>query len=69
MYDRHIVGPAVLDWEPIGAEGSEAGVTHHEKSPHWRRPHFKMQPHGPQSSLRKVIFVGPTIVRSDKLTF
>ncbi|WP_175890105.1 hypothetical protein [Burkholderia cepacia] len=67
LYDRHIVGPAVLDWEPIGVEGSEAGVMHHEKSPHWRRPHFKMQPHGPQSSLRKVIFVGPTIVRSDKL--
>ena len=68
LYDRHIVGPAVLDWEPIGAE-NEAGDTHHEKSPHWCRPHFKMQPHGPQSSLRKVIFVGPTIVRSDRLAF
>lgn len=68
LYDRHIVGPAVLDWEPIGAE-DEAGDTHHEKSPHWCRPHFKMQPHGPQSSLRKVIFVGPTIVRSDRLAF
>ncbi|WP_269145876.1 hypothetical protein [Burkholderia pseudomultivorans] len=42
---------------------------HHEKSPHWRRSHFKMQPHGPQSSLRKVTFLGPMVARSDKLTF
>uniref|UniRef100_UPI003BEEE31C hypothetical protein n=1 Tax=Burkholderia arboris TaxID=488730 RepID=UPI003BEEE31C len=67
LYDRHIVGPAVLDSELSGAGSGEAGSAHHEKRAHWGRPHFKTQPYGPQSSLRKVIFVGPVIVRADRL--
>ncbi len=67
LYDRHIVGPAVLDWEHGAHVEADAGAPHHEKRGHWRRPHFKMQPHGPNSSLRKVIFVGPVIVRPDRL--
>ncbi|MFM0649858.1 hypothetical protein PQR14_36550 [Paraburkholderia bryophila] len=65
LYDRHLVGPAILDSgiaESVPAEGA-----HHEVRGHWRRPHFRMQPHGPQASLRKLIFVGPTIVRADRL--
>jgi hypothetical protein len=27
-----------------------------------------LQPHGPQSSLRKVMFIAPMVVRADKLT-
>ncbi|KKL35662.1 hypothetical protein WR30_18420 [Burkholderia contaminans FFH2055] len=68
LYDRHVVGPAVLDWERPGGDLSEAGASHHEKRAHWRRPHFKMQPYGPSSSLRKVICVGPVIVRADRLS-
>ncbi|MBR8206458.1 hypothetical protein KDW80_28245, partial [Burkholderia vietnamiensis] len=49
-----------------GSDLDENGGSRFGENQH---PHFKMQPHGPQSSLRKVIFVGPTIVRSDKLTF
>lgn len=67
LYDRHIVGPAVLDWEHGAHSEADSGAPHHEKRGHWRRPHFKMQPHGPNSSLRKVIFVGPVIVRPDRL--
>lgn len=67
LYDRHIVGPAVLDWEQGAHSEATSGAPHHEKRGHWRRPHFKMQPHGPNSSLRKVIFVGPVIVRPDRL--
>ncbi|HEJ2443377.1 TPA: hypothetical protein SLZ45_004938 [Burkholderia multivorans] len=67
LYDRHIVGPAVLDWEHGVHAEADSGAPHHEKRGHWRRPHFKMQPHGPNSSLRKVIFVGPVIVRPDRL--
>lgn len=52
------------------AEAAEAvpeGGEQHEVRGHGRRPHFRMQPHGPQSSLRKVSFIGPTIVRPDRL--
>lgn len=65
LYDRHIVGPAILDMELSSAVPSDG--THREVRGHWRRPHFKMQPHGPHSSLRKLAFIGPTIVRPDRL--
>ncbi|MGA3948781.1 hypothetical protein ACI2TD_21580 [Ralstonia nicotianae] len=65
LYDRHIVGPAILDAMP--ASGLGEGETHREVRGHWRRPHFKMQPHGPNASLRKLVFIGPTIVRPDRL--
>lgn len=65
LYDRHVVGPAVLDTLPY--ETSTADGVHREVRGHWRRPHFKMQPHGPQSSLRKLVFIGPTVVRPDRL--
>ncbi|SDG62208.1 hypothetical protein SAMN05216466_104190 [Paraburkholderia phenazinium] len=67
LYDRHIVGPAVLDWEQADHIRVDAELVHHEKRGHWRRPHFKMQPHGPHSSLRKLVFIGPTIVRPDRI--
>lgn len=43
--------------------GSHAGYELHHA--HYRSGHMKMQPHGPQHSLRKLIFVPPTIVRAD----
>lgn len=67
LYDRHIVGPAVLNWEAPDHGYAGLEEIHHEKRGHWRRPHFRMQPHGPHSSLRKVVFIGPVIVRPDKL--
>ncbi|KUZ74810.1 hypothetical protein WI37_20755 [Burkholderia ubonensis] len=65
LYDRHLVGPAILDSdasrpEPDGSNG-------HEMSVHWRRPHFRMQPRGPQALLRKLVFIRPTLVRPDRL--
>jgi hypothetical protein len=56
LYDRIVLGPRTL---PAGAGG--------ELSPHLRRGHFRLQPHGPQAALRKVIFIAPTWVRADKL--
>lgn len=67
LHDRRIVGPAVLDWELAGHAATDPEAVHHEKHGHWRRPHFKMQPHGPHSSLRKLVFIGPIIVRPDKV--
>jgi len=65
LYDRHIVGPAILDAEVTASLPGDSG--HHEVRGHWRRPHFRMQPHGPNSSLRKLAFIGPTLVRPDRL--
>ena len=56
LYDRVVLGPH----EALGQDQGEL-------SPHMRRGHFRLQPYGPQSSLRKVIFVAPTWVRPDKL--
>lgn len=55
-YDRIVLGP-----QEIHLHG------HGEVSPHLRRGHFRMQPHGPQLSLRKLLFIAPTWVRADKL--
>ncbi|KAB0656356.1 hypothetical protein [Burkholderia diffusa] len=65
LYDRHIVGPAILDAEAAGSVPSDSAQR--EISGHWRRPHFRMQPYGPQAALRKLVFVGPTLVRPDRL--
>lgn len=34
----------------------------HAPSVHWRRAHFKMQPHGPRHSLRKLVLINTTLV-------
>lgn len=65
LYDRHVVGPAILDAEPAAWQPTDG--TSREVRGHWRRPHFKMQPYGPNASLRKLVFIGPTIVRPDRL--
>lgn len=56
LYDRVVMGPAHL-------------VTHGhgELSPHLRRGHFRNQTYGPQSKLRKLIFIQPHWIRADKL--
>lgn len=56
LYDRILLGPSEIP-----------GHGHGEVSPHLRRGHFRMQPHGPQMSLRKLMFIAPTWVRADKL--
>ncbi len=59
LYDRIVLGPQTMAVHKHGEHG--------EMSPHWRRGHFRMQPHGPQNQLRKVLFIAPTLVRGDKL--
>ncbi|MEJ8851925.1 hypothetical protein [Variovorax rhizosphaerae] len=65
LYDRYVVGPAQIAEGP-SAHGGEL-VGHAHIPAHWRRGHFRMQAHGPRSSLRKVMFIKPTLVRSDRL--
>lgn len=55
-YNRIVVGPKEVIHYTSG-----------EVAPHWRRGHMRMQAHGPQSALRKLIFIAPTLIRADKL--
>lgn len=57
LYDRILLGPLT--------QPGHAPRAHGEVSAHWRRGHFRMQPHGPQRSLRKIIFIAPVL---DRLT-
>lgn len=59
LYDRIVLGPQTLMHNTADEHG--------EVSPHMRRGHFRLQPHGPQQSLRKVIFIAPTWIRADRL--
>ena len=66
LYDRYIIGPATWHETGLGDDGAHLD-SDHELAAHWRRGHFRLQPHGPQAALRKVMFIAPTIVRADKL--
>jgi hypothetical protein len=62
LYDRIVVGPDRLPADLDAGLGEG-----HAVSPHWRRGHFRMQTHGPQHSLRKLIFVAPVLVAAERL--
>lgn len=64
LYDRFVVGPALLDEELASRSPTHGG---NELSTHWRSPYFKMQHYGRRNTQRKLVFVGPTIVRADRL--
>jgi hypothetical protein len=65
IYDRYLIGPAVLP-ETLKGRG-EGEHTVHEIRAYWRRGHFLMQPFGLAAAQRKLIFVMPTLVRADRL--
>jgi hypothetical protein len=54
-YNQIIAGPQAI------SQKAENEVT-----AHWRRGHLRMQPYGPQSSLRKLIFVAPVLVGAER---
>ena len=66
LYDKYVIGPASYSAPEGGPLTGENGST---VSPHWRRGHFRWQAHGPRASLRKVMFIMPTLVRGKDLTF
>ncbi|CAM2191104.1 protein of unknown function [Paraburkholderia kururiensis] len=61
------MGLAVLDRESAASAEAEFSTPQYEKRGHWRRPHFRMQPYGPHSTLRKMVFIGPVVVRPGRL--
>lgn len=64
-------GRALIDHILISAPPASATTTKQGASDarsmkqHWRRGHYRMQAHGPQSSLRKVLFIQPVLVHGD----
>lgn len=48
------------------SDATESTPTGRHVRPHWRRAHWRMQPHGPQLSLRKRILVPHVMVHKDQ---
>ncbi|AKJ30326.1 hypothetical protein [Caldimonas brevitalea] len=69
LYDRYLLGPVALAGAGDLSDQPDAAPVDGRSavSTHWRRGHFRLQPHGPQASLRKVMFIAPTIVRADRM--
>lgn len=61
LYDGIMVGPESL---PSSAPACAPGGS---VTPHWRRGHFRMQPHGVGNQQRKLIFVAPVLVHAEQL--
>lgn len=62
LYDGIVVGPAALT-----APAGNGTPSSHAVAPHWRRGHFRMQPHGQGNQLRKLIFVAPLLVHAARM--
>jgi hypothetical protein len=60
-YDSILVGPAHM---PASGTPGLPGST---VAPHWRRGHFRMQPCGPGSQQRRLIFVAPVLIHAAQL--
>lgn len=65
LYDRSVVGPAVLP-ETLETAGTD-GLGHAVRA-HWPRGHFHIYAFGPGSTQRKLVFVVPPLVRADRLS-
>lgn len=63
---RALVDHILISAPPASALSAGTGASGARSSrQHWRRGHYRMQAHGPQSSLRKVIFIQPVLVHGD----
>ncbi len=61
LYNAITVGP---ESRPSQATSCGGGAS---VAPHWRRGHFRMQPHGPGWQERKLIFVAPVLIHADQM--
>jgi hypothetical protein len=64
LYDRIVVGPAELPEDLAGGDGCGSGGVR----PHVRRGHFRAQAYGPQHSLRRPVWIQPTLVGKDRIS-
>lgn len=59
-YDYVLVEAGSSERKPSGT-----GEAHRSLKTHWRRGHYRMQAHGPQNSLRKMLFIKPMLISGD----
>ena len=62
LFDRIVVGPADLPEDLAGGHGGGS------VRPHIRRGHFRAQPYGPQHSLRRPLWIQPTLVGKERIS-
>jgi hypothetical protein len=61
LYNSILVGPEYLP------STAAAGGTGHGVAAHWRRGHFRMQPHGTGNQQRKLVFIAPVLIHAEHL--
>ena len=61
LYNSILVGPESLP------STAAAGGTGHGVAAHWRRGHFRMQPHGAGNQQRKLVFIAPVLIHAEHL--
>jgi len=60
----HICGRRLAGELELQAAANSSGERH--SAAHWRRGHWRRQPHGPQNALRKLVWLLPTLVNPGK---
>ena len=63
LYDRIVIGPAELPEDLAGGHIGSSSVR-----PHVRRGHFRAQAYGPQHTLRRPVWIRPTLVGKDRIS-
>ncbi len=63
LYDRIVIGPAELPEDLAGGHIGSSSVR-----PHVRRGHFRAQAYGPQHTLRRPVWIQPTLVGKDRIS-
>lgn len=58
----HICGKRIIEQR----EAAGVSISQHHVSSHWRRGHWRNQAHGARFSLRKLIWVMPTLIAADR---
>jgi hypothetical protein len=61
LYNSILVGPESLP------STAAVGGTGHGVAAHWRRGHFRMQPHGAGNQLRRLVFIAPVLIHAEHL--
>ena len=64
LYDRIVIGPAELPEDLAGGNGCGSSSVR----PHVRRGHFRAQAYGPQHTLRRPVWIQPTLVGKDRIS-
>lgn len=60
-----LVDHILVSAPPAPAAAAAPESTWRKVRPHWRRGHYRMQPHGPQRQQRRLLWIRPTLVHPE----